>query len=98
MICREALMTLENFIYESLEEITNGDYESAKVRIIKHKDIYQDDTAICFTLLAVGAFIKKQYEEYYQFMNDAQFLVEQSKDSITNILHELALGHVSFIE
>ena len=98
MICREALMTLENFIYESLEEITNGDYESAKVRIIKHKDIYQDDTAICFTLLAVGAFIKKQYEEYYQFMNDAQFLVEQSKDSITNILHELALGHVSFTE
>ena len=91
-------MTLENFIYESLEEITNGDYENAKIRIIKHKEIYQDDTAICFTLLAVGAFIKKQYDEYYQFMNDAQFLVEQSKDAITNILHELALGHVSFTE
>ena len=91
-------MTLENFIFESLEEITNGNYEETKVRIIKHKDIYHDDTAICFTLLALGAFINKQYDEYYQFMNDAQFLVEQSKDSITNILHELALGHVSFTE
>ena len=91
-------MTLENFIYESIEEIINGDYEEAKDRIIKHKDIYIDDTAICFSLLAYGAFVKKQYEEYYQFMKDAQFLVEQSKDSITNILHELVLGHVSFTE
>ena len=91
-------MTLENFIYESLEEIVGEHYEEAKVRIIKHKDIYQDDTAICFTLLALGAFIKKRYEEYYQFMNDAQFLVEQTNDSITNILHELALGHVNFTE
>ena len=91
-------MTLENFIYESLDEIVSGKYDEAKVRIVKHKDIYQDDTAICFTLLAVGAFIKKRYDEYYQFMNDAQFLVENSKDSITNILHELALGHVSFTE
>ena len=91
-------MTLENFIYESIEEIINGDYEEAKDRIIKHKDIYVDDTAICFSLLAYGAFVKKQYEEYYQFMKDAQFLVEQSKDSITNILHELVLGHVSFTE
>ncbi len=91
-------MTLENFIYESLDEIVRGDYEEAKIRIVKHKEIYQDDTAICFTLLALGAFIKKQYDEYYQFMNDAQFLVEQSKDSLTHILHELALGYVSFTE
>lgn len=91
-------MTLENFIYESLDEIIDGNYEEAKIRIIKHKEIYQDDTAICFTLLALGAFIKKQYDEYYQFMNDAQFLVEQSKDSLTFILHELALGYVSFTE
>lgn len=91
-------MTLENFIYESLQEIVDGNYEDAKIRIIKHKDIYQDDTAICFTLLALGAFIRKQYDEYYQFMNDAQFLVENSKDCITNILYELALGHVNFTE
>ena len=91
-------MTLENFIYESLEEIVKGDYDNAKIRIVKHKEIYQDDTAICFTLLALGAFIKKRYDEYYQFMNDAQFLVEQTSDSITNILHELALGHVNFTE
>jgi len=91
-------MTLENFIYQSAEEILNGDYNIARDRIIKHKDIYIDDTAICFSLLAFGAFVKKQYDEYYQFMNDAQFLVEQSKDAITNILHELVLGHVSFTE
>ena len=91
-------MTLENFIYESLEEVISGDYDSAKERIIKHKDIYQDDTAICFTLLALSAFIKKNYDEYYQFMNDAQFLVEQSKDGLTQIFHELALGYISFTE
>ena len=63
-------MTLENFIYQSAEEILNGDYNIARDRIIKHKDIYIDDTAICFSLLAFGAFVKKQYDEYYQFMND----------------------------
>ena len=51
-------MTLENFIYESTEEIIDGDYEGAKERIVKHKDIYHDDTAICFSLLALGAFKK----------------------------------------
>ena len=65
-------MTLENFIYESTEEIIDGDYEGAKERIVKHKDIYHDDTAICFSLLALGAFKKKQYKDYYQFMNDAR--------------------------
>lgn len=91
-------MSLEKFIYESLESITIGDYDNAKAYIISHKNVYQNDTAICFTLLALGAFIKKQYDEYYQFMNDAQFLVEQSNDCITHILYELALGHVSFKE
>ena len=72
-------MSLENFIYESAEEIFNNAYEGVKERIIKHKEIYQDDTAICFSLLALGSFVNKQYDEYYQFMNDAQFLVENSK-------------------
>ncbi len=91
-------MTLEKFIYNSLEEITKGNFAKVKNYIIEHKNTYQNDTAICFTLLALGAFIKKQYDEYYQFMNDAQFLVEQSKDCVTNILYELALGHVNFKE
>ena len=71
-------MTLENFIYEATDSLINSDYEEARARIIKHKEIYQNDTAICFSLLAFGAFIKKQYDSYYQFMNDAQFLVEQA--------------------
>jgi len=91
-------MTLENFIYESLEEVMGENNTATKDRIIKHKDIYQDDTAICFTILALRAFIKREYDEYYQFMNDAQFLVEQSKDNITHIFHELALGYISFTE
>ena len=91
-------MSLENFIYESAEEIMHGDYAEAKARIVKHKEIYHDDSAICFSLLALGAFIHKQYKEYYEFMKDAQFLVDQNGDSITNILHELILGYVSFTE
>lgn len=91
-------MTLENFIYESADEIVNGSYDEAKTRIIKHKELYQDDSAICFSLLALGSFIKKQYKDYYQFMNDAQFLVERSGSSLTHILHELVLGYVSYTE
>ena len=91
-------MSLENFIYESAEEIFGGNFDIAQKRIVKHKDIYNDDTAICFSLLALGSFVKKQYDEYYQFMNDAQFLVESSKDSITNILYELVLAHINFTE
>ncbi|MBE7711490.1 MAG: GAF domain-containing protein [Cyanobacteria bacterium SIG31] len=91
-------MSLENFIYESAEEIFNGDFEEVKTRIIKHKEIYQDDTAICFSLLALGSFAKKRYDEYYQFMNDAQFLVENSKNCITHILYELVLAHINFTE
>ena len=91
-------MSLENFIYGATEEVFSGDYNKTKTRIIKHKEIYQNDTAICFSLLALGAFIKKQYDEYYQFMNDAHFLVENSKDVITQILHELVLAHINFTE
>ena len=91
-------MTLENFIYETAEEITNGNYNAVKDIIIKHKDIYNDDTAICFTLLAFGAFVEKQYSDYYQFMNDAQFLVEEENDAITLILNEVVLGYVNFAE
>ncbi|MCQ2754168.1 MAG: GAF domain-containing protein [bacterium] len=91
-------MTLENFIYDSANDIMNGNFASVKDVIVKHKDIYQDDTAICFSLLAFGAFVDKNYDEYYQFMNDAQFLVEQSKDVLTNILHEIILGYINFNE
>ena len=91
-------MTLENFIYESVSEILNGGYEEVKNSIEKHKEIYQDDTAICFSMLALAAFLKKDYNSFYQFMNDASFLVEQSKDAITQILHEMILGFVNFTE
>ena len=91
-------MTLENFIYDSVSEILDGKYEEVKPRIEKHKDIYHDDTAICFCLLGFGAFLTGKYEAYYQFMNDASFLVEQSSDSLTSILHEMVLGFVNYSE
>ena len=91
-------MTLENFIYESVSEILNGGYEEVRERIVKHKEIYQDDTAICLTLLALGAFLKKDYKNFYQFMNDTAFLVDQTKEPITLILHEMILGFVNFSE
>lgn len=91
-------MTLENFIYESVSEILNNGYEEVKNIIEKHKEIYKDDTAICFSMLALGAFIKKDYTSFYQFMNDAAFLVDQSNDDITAILHEMILGYVNFTE
>lgn len=91
-------MTLENFIYESVSEILNGGYEEVKKDIEKHKEIYKDDTAICFSLLALGAFLKKDNTSFYQFMNDAAFLVDQSVDSITEIFHEMILGFVNFTE
>lgn len=91
-------MPLENFVYESADEIINGSCDDAKNRIIKHKELYSDDTAICFSLLALDSFVQKQYDEYYQFMNDAQFLVERSSDCVTQILHELVQGYVNFNE
>ena len=91
-------MTLENFIYESVSEILNNKYDEVKERIEKHKDIYHDDTAICFSLLALGAYLKKDYNTFYQFMNDTAFLVEQSDDVITKILHEMVLGYINFSE
>ena len=71
-------MTLESFIYESIADVIKGDFENTKPLIIKHKEIYNNDSAICFILLALGSFVEKKYDEYYQFMNDAQFLVEQT--------------------
>ncbi len=91
-------MTLENFIYESVSEILDNGYEEVKSIIEKHKEIYKDDTAICFSMLALGAFIAKDYPSFYQFMNDATFLVEQSCDDLTNIFHEMILGYVNFSE
>ena len=90
-------MTLENFIYESVSEILNGGYEEVKKDIEKHKEIYKDDTAICFSLLALGAFLNKDNQSFYQFMNDAAFLVDQSADAITKIFHEMILGFVNLL-
>ena len=91
-------MSLENFIYESIESIFDGSYAEAKERIIKHKDIYQDDTAICFSLLALGAYTYAQYDDYYQFMKDAQFLNDRMSEPLTYILHELVLGYINYVE
>ena len=91
-------MTLENFIYESVSEILNGGYEEVKNSIEKHKEIYKDDTAICYSMLALAAFLKQDNTRFYQFMNDAVFLVEQSKDPVTHILHEMVLGYINFTE
>ena len=91
-------MTLENFIYESVSEILNGEYDEVKQSIEKHKEIYQDDTAICLTMLALIAFLKKDYDTFYQFMNDTAFLVDQTKDPLTHIFHEMILGFVNFSE
>lgn len=91
-------MSLETFIYESADEIVNGKFNCAKPEIINHKNKYQDDTAICFSLLALGSFIDKKYKDYYQFMDDAQFLVDRTTSSIAQIVHELVLGYVSYTE
>ena len=91
-------MTLETFVYDSVTELLNGKYEKAKPVIEKHKDIYHDDTAICFSLLSLGAFLKQDYEHFYQFMNDASFLVDQTNEPITKIFHEMVLGFVNFTE
>ena len=56
-------MTLESFIYESISDIIKGDFENTKPLIIKHKEIYNDDSAICFILLALGSFVEKKYDE-----------------------------------
>ncbi len=91
-------MALENFIYETVEEILKEKYEDARDSIVKHKELYNDDAAICFSLLALNEFVKKDYNTYYQMMNDATFLVEQSKDNLSIILNELVLSYVNFTE
>ena len=91
-------MTIENFIYESVSEILDNRDEEVKTRIEKHKDIYNNDSAICFSLLALHAFVKKDFNSFYQLMNDASFLTEQCPDIITQILHEMILGYVNFSE
>ncbi len=91
-------MTLENFIYESVSQILNGDYEEVKERVEKHKEIYNGDTAICFCLLALSTFLQSKYDAFYQLMNDTAFLVDQSEDAITKILYEMVLGFVNFRE
>ena len=91
-------MTLENFIYESVADILADRYEEVKDDIIKHKDIYKNDTAICFTLLALGEFVNNDTSSFYQFMKDADFLVEQNSDAITKIFYEMILGYFNFRE
>ncbi len=91
-------MSLENFIYESVSEILAGEYEKVKPKIEKHKEIYHDDTAICFSLLALGSFSIGKYEDFYQFMNDSTFLVNQCSEPITQIVHEMTMAYVNFSE
>ena len=91
-------MTLENFICESISDILNAGYEEVKLRIENHKEIYRNDTAICFSLLALNEYYNKNLELFYQFMNDADFLIEQSKDALSKLLHEMIMGYINFSE
>ena len=91
-------MSLENFVYESVSDLLKGKYDEVSQRVEKHKDIYHDDTAICFSLLSLEAFLAKDYTHFYQFMNDASFLVDQTTEPITKIFHEMVLGFVNFTE
>ena len=91
-------MSLEKFICQSVSEILDGEGAVVKQKIEEHKNIYRDDTAICFSLLALNEFVNKNFTAFYQFMNDASFMVEQSSDSLTKILHELILGYINFTE
>ena len=91
-------MPLENFIYESVSGILDGKYKDLKTQIEKHKSIYNDDTAICFSLLALGAFLENDLNSFYQFMNDAAFLTEQSQDTTTKILHEMILCYINYAD
>ena len=81
-----------------MTELLDGDYDDVTPRIEKHKDLYHDDTAICFSLLSLGAFLKHDYDNFYQLMNDASFLVDQTAEPITKIFHEMVLGFVNFSE
>jgi putative methionine-R-sulfoxide reductase with GAF domain len=91
-------MSLENFIYESVADLLDGKYDTVNKRVEKHKDIYNNDTAICFSLLSLSSFLHKDYSHFYQFMNDASFLVDQTKEPITKLFHEIVLGFVNFSE
>ena len=91
-------MTLENFVCESVSEILNSEYDEIKKKIEIHKDIYRNDTAICFSLLALNEYENKVFPIFYQFMNDADFLVEQSADSLTKLIHEMIMGYINFKE
>lgn len=97
-IKREKKMSLDNFVYESVSDLLDGKYEAVNERVEKHKELYNDDTAICFSLLSLSAFLNNDYNHFYQFMNDASFMVDQSKDALTKIFHELVLGFVNFTE
>ena len=91
-------MTLENFVCDSISNLLKGQFDETNTKIEKHKDIYRNDTAICFSLLSLSSFLRGDFHSFYQFMNDASFLVDQSNDPITKIFHEMVLSYVNFSE
>ena len=91
-------LTLESFIYENVSAMLEGKYETQKSIVEQHKNVYRDDTAICFILLGLGAFVNKDYDTFYQFMNDAFFLLSTDKNPLTLILHEMVMGYVDYVE
>ncbi len=92
------IMTLENFIYDSVKDILGGGFANIKSDIEKHKDIYNDDTAICFCLLGLGSFVDNDYDAFCQFMNDASFLVNKQNNPLSEIFQEMVLGYVNYVE
>ncbi len=98
LIAERCNMSLDNFVYESVSDLLENKYDEVNERIEKHKDLYHDDTAICFSLLSLSSFMRSDFNHFYQFMNDASFMVDQSKEPLTKIFHEMVLGFVNFTE
>lgn len=91
-------MTLRDFIYSSLENISNKKFDESEWLIREHQNIYKDDCSICLSLLSLLEYCKGNFETSLHYLDDSKFIAEQKNSAVDLILNEIVTGFINYAE
>lgn len=91
-------MTLQDFIFSTLEDIAKQKYEEKEWIIKEHQSIYKNDSSICLSLLSILEYSRGNFETSLRYLDDAKYLANAKNVPIDLILNEVITGFINYAE
>ena len=91
-------MSLQEFIFSRLDDISNEKFNDCEWLIKEHLGIYKNDASVCFSLLSILEYFKGDFELSLQYLDDAKFLADSGDSPLDKILNEVITGFINYAE